>query len=253
MKLVNQVALVTGAGSGLGRASALLFASEGASIGVADINLESAEEAAHEISRAGGRALALQVDVSNESSVSSMVQQTLENLGIPSVLYNNAGTAGKTDFLANMPEQVFDRVIAVNLRGVYLGMKYTLPRMAKLGRGSVINQSSAAGIVGVRGSAAYCASKAGVIALTRVAALEYGRYGIRVNCICPGLIDTPMSQELLGGELDPNEPDTVRRVSLIGRIGKPEEIARMALFLASDDSSYATGASFVVDGGWTVP
>jgi NAD(P)-dependent dehydrogenase (short-subunit alcohol dehydrogenase family) len=229
----------------------MLFASEGASIGVADINFESAEETAHEISRAGGRALALQVDVSKESSVERMVKWIVGDLGIPEILYNNAGTAGKVDFLANMPEAVFDRVIAVNLRGVFLGMKYTLPHMAKIGGASVINQSSAAGLVGIRGSAAYCASKAGVIALTKVAALEYARYRIRVNCICPGLINTPMSQELLGGELDPNHPDTVRRASALGRVGRPEEIAKMALFLASDDSSYATGACFIVDGGWT--
>ena len=252
MKLQNKVALITGAGSGLGRASAILFASEGASIGVADINLESAEETAHEISRAGGRTLALQVDVSNELSVERMVKSIVGDLGIPDVLYNNAGTVGKVDFLANMHEEVFDRAIAVNLRGVYLGMKYTFPHMAKIGGASVINQSSVAGLVGIRGSAAYCASKAGVIALTKVAALEYARYKIRVNCICPGLINTPMSQELLGGELDPSDPDTIRRVSLIGRIGRPEEIAKMALFLASDDSSYATGACFIVDGGWTV-
>jgi NAD(P)-dependent dehydrogenase (short-subunit alcohol dehydrogenase family) len=251
MKLQDKVALITGAGSGLGRASAILFASEGASIGVADIDLESAEETANEISRAGGRALALQVDVSNGVSVESMVQQTVERFGILDVLYNNAGTAGKVDFLASMPEDVFDRVLAVNLRGVYLGMKYALPYMAKIGGASVINQSSAAGLVGIRGSAAYCASKAGVIALTKVAALEYARYKIRVNCICPGLINTPMSQELLGGELDPNDPDAIRRVSVMGRIGRPEEIAKMALFLASEDSSYATGACFVVDGGWT--
>jgi NAD(P)-dependent dehydrogenase (short-subunit alcohol dehydrogenase family) len=214
------------------------------------MNLESAEETAHEISQARGRALALHVDVSKESSVEHMVKRIVGDFGVPDILYNNAGTAGKVDFLANMPTEVFDRVIAVNLRGVYLGMKYTLPHMAKIG-GAVINQSSAAGLVGIRGSAAYCASKAGVIALTRVAALEYGRYKIRVNCICPGLINTAMSQELLGGELDPSDPDTLRRVSLIGRIGRPEEIAKMALFLASDDSSYATGACFIVDGGWT--
>ena len=136
-------------------------------MGVADIDLESAEETANEISRAGGRALALQVDVSNGVSVESMVQQTVESFGILDVLYNNAGTAGKVDFLASMPEDVFDRVLAVNLRGVYLGMKYALPYMAKIGGASVINQSSAAGLVGIRGSAAYCASKAGVIALTR--------------------------------------------------------------------------------------
>ncbi|HTY55013.1 MAG TPA: SDR family NAD(P)-dependent oxidoreductase [Candidatus Binataceae bacterium] len=251
MKLANKIALITGAGSGLGRAAARLFASEGAAIAAADIDLDAANQTAAEINAAGGKAIALRVDVSNEAEVRQMVNATLERLGVPDVLYNNAGTIGRSDFLANMEAEMFDRVIAVNLRGVFLGLKHTLPHMARRGSGSVINQASAAGLVGIRGSAAYCASKAGVIALTKVAALEYARYKIRVNCICPGLIDTPMAQELRTGELDPNSADTMRRISPFGRMGTPEEISRTALFLASDDSTYATGATFVIDGGWT--
>jgi len=251
MKLANKIALITGAGSGLGRAAARLFASEGAAIAAADIDLDAANQTAAEVNAAGGKAIALRVDVSNEAEVRQMVNATLERLGVPDVLYNNAGTIGRSDFLANMEAEMFDRVIAVNLRGVFLGLKHTLPHMARRGSGSVINQASAAGLVGIRGSAAYCASKAGVIALTKVAALEYARYKIRVNCICPGLIDTPMAQELRTGELDPNSADTMRRISPFGRMGTPEEISRTALFLASDDSTYATGATFVIDGGWT--
>jgi len=253
MKLLNKVALITGAGSGLGRASALLFAAEGAAIAAADINYQSAEETVREITAKGGRAIAIRTDVANEADVQEMVRVTIESLEVPNVLYNNAGTVGKSDFLANMGAEMFDHVVAVNLRGVFLGMKYTLPHMARRGSGSVINQSSVSGLVGIRGSAAYCAAKAGVIALTRVAALEYARYNIRVNCICPGLIDTPMAQELRSGELDPTSPETIGRVAPLGRLGRPEEIAKTALFLASDDSSYATGQPFVIDGGWTVP
>jgi len=253
MRLTNKIALITGAGSGLGKAAAELFAAEGAAIAVADIDSIAAQRVAAQITAGGGRAIAVRADVSSEADVEQMVATTIDQLGVPDVLYNNAGTVGKSDFLANMSADTFDRVIAVNLRGVFLGMKYTLPHMAGRNCGAVINQSSAAGLVGIRGSAAYCASKSGVIALTRVAALEYARYNIRVNCICPGLIDTPMAQELRAGELDPNSAETMRRISPFGRMGTPEEIAKAALFLASDDSSYATGATFVIDGGWTVP
>ncbi len=253
MRLVNKVALITGAGSGIGRVSAKLFASEGAAIAAVDIDLASAQQTASEITAKGGKAVAIRADVSNEGDVQEMARATIDQLAVPDILYNNAGTVGRSDFLANMEAATFDRVIAVNLRSVFLGMKHILPHMARRGSGSVINQSSAAGLVGIRGSAAYCASKAGVIALTRVAALEYARYKIRVNCICPGLIDTPMAQELREGELDPGSAETIRRVSPFGRMGTPEEIAKAALFLASDDSTYATGATFVIDGGWTVP
>ena len=251
MRLANKIALITGAGSGLGRESALLFAAEGAAIAAADLNIDSAKETASDVIAAGGKAIALRVDVSDENEVRAMVDATIAQLGVPDVLYNNAGTIGKSGFLSSMETEVFDRVIAVNLRGVFLGMKHALPHMARRGGGAVINQASAAGLVGIRGSAAYCASKAGVISLTKVAALEYARYKIRVNCICPGLIDTPMAQELRMGELDPRSEDTMKRISPLARMGTPEEIARTALFLASDDSTYATGAVFVIDGGWT--
>ncbi|MGD0075216.1 MAG: SDR family NAD(P)-dependent oxidoreductase [Candidatus Binataceae bacterium] len=253
MRLANKIALITGAGSGIGRTSAELFAAEGAAIAAVDIDLTSAQQTAAAITANGGKAVAIRADVSDEADVQEMAAATIEQLGVPDILFNNAGTVGTSGFLATMEAETFDRVIAVNLRSVFLGMKYVLPHMARRGSGSVINQSSVAGLVGIRGSAAYCASKAGVIALTRVAALEYARYKVRVNCICPGLIDTPMAQELREGELDPDSAQTIRRISPFGRLGTTEEIAKAALFLASDDSSYATGASFVIDGGWTVP
>jgi 3-oxoacyl-[acyl-carrier protein] reductase len=250
MKLEGKVALITGAGSGMGKATALLFASEGAKVAAADISETAVERVAREISQAGGEAIAIGADVAKSEDVQRMVAATVERLGPPNVLYNNAGIEGETNFLAQMNEAAFDKVVAINLRGVFLGMKYVLPHMVKLGAGSVINQASIAGMVAIRGSAAYCAAKAGVIALTRVAALEYGRYNIRVNCICPGAIETPMAERIRQGA--PPRPKALKRVSVFGRMGLPGEIAKMALFLASDDSSFATGAPFVIDAGWTV-
>jgi NAD(P)-dependent dehydrogenase (short-subunit alcohol dehydrogenase family) len=250
MKLKGKVALITGAGSGMGKATALLFASEGAKVAAADISEAAVEAVAREIRQAGGEVIAIGADVAKSEDVQRMAAATVERLGPPSVLYNNAGIEGETNFLAEMTEAAFDKVVAINLRGVFLGMKYVLPHMVKLGAGSVINQASIAGMVAIRGSAAYCASKAGVIALTRVAAVEYGRYNIRVNCICPGAIETPMAERIRQGE--PPRPSVVKRVSVFNRMGLPEEIAKVALFLASDDASFATGAPFVIDAGWTV-
>jgi NAD(P)-dependent dehydrogenase (short-subunit alcohol dehydrogenase family) len=250
MKLANKVALITGAGSGMGREAAELFASEGARIAVADINEASAKETVALIAKAGGKAIALKADVSNSEQVRAMVEATVEQLGGLNIVYNNAGIEGNSDFLAQLKEEDFDRVIAINLRGVWLGMKYALPHLIKAGGGSILNTASIAGLVGIRAAAGYCAAKAGVIALTRVAALEYGRYNIRVNAICPGAIDTPMVGRIQG-EGGLNER-AINRISVLGRIGKPSEIAKTALFLASDDSSFATGAPFVIDGGWTI-
>jgi NAD(P)-dependent dehydrogenase (short-subunit alcohol dehydrogenase family) len=250
MKLANKIALITGAGSGMGRAASLLFAKEGARIACADIDEKGAQETARMIEADGGKAFAVRSDVSKSADAEAMVAATLETFGAPNVLYNNAGIEGVSDFLALMKEEDFDRVIAINLRGVFLGMKYALPHLIKAGGGSIINQASIAGMVAVRGGAAYSASKAGVIALTRVAALEYGRYNIRVNAICPGAIETPMAQRIRQGQ--PPNPKAIQRISVLGRMAEPEEIAKVALFLASDDSSFATGAPFVIDGGWTV-
>lgn len=250
MKLANKVALITGAGSGMGKAASLLFAREGAKVAAIDIDERSAALTVREIEAHGGQAFALRADVSRAEQVKAMVDATVERFGPPDVLYNNAGIEGESGFLAQMSEEAFDRVIAVNLRGVWLGMKYTLPHMVRHGGGSVINTASIAGMVAIRGGAAYAAAKAGVIALTRVAALEYGRYNIRVNCICPGAVDTPMAQRVSGGA--PGGAEATRHSSVLGRIARPEEIAHTALFLASDDCSFATGAPFIIDGGWTV-
>jgi len=250
MRLAGKVALITGAGSGMGRAAAALFAREGAKVAAVDINEASAAETVAQIAREGGEAFAMRADVSNSEDARAMADEAVRRFGGLDIEYNNAGIEGEGGFLAQLSEEAFDRVISINLRGVWLGMKYALPHMIKRGGGSIINTASIAGLVGVRGAAAYCAAKAGVIALTRVGALEYGRYNIRVNCICPGAIDTPMVQRISGaGGLDQRG---VSRISALGRIGKPEEIARTALFLASDEGSFATGAPFVIDGGWTV-
>jgi 3-oxoacyl-[acyl-carrier protein] reductase len=250
MKLANKIAIITGAGSGMGRIASLLFAQEGATIAAIDIDEKAAQETAQMIEAGGGKALAVKADVSKSADAQAMVAATVEKLGAPNILYNNAGIEGKAASIVRLAEEDFDRVIAINLRGVWLGMKYTLPHMISNGGGAIVNTASIAGLVGLRNSSAYRAAKAGVIALTRVAALENGRYNIRVNAICPGAIDTPMVSRIQGGGTMSER--AINRISTLGRIGKPEEIAKMALFLASDDASFATGAPFVVDGGWTI-
>ena len=250
MKLDGKNALITGAGSGMGRATALLFAREGAKVAAIDIDEKAAAETATKIERNGGKAVAIRADVSVEADAKQMVETAARRLGTPGVLFNNAGIEGESALIGKMTAEAFDRVIAINLRGVFLGMKYVLPPMVDAGGGSIINQASIAGMVAVRGGAAYSAAKAGVIAMTRVAALEYARCNIRVNCICPGGIETEMAKRIRRGA-EP-DPKAVRRISVLGRMGEPEEIANMALFLASSDSSFATGAPFVVDGGWTI-
>ncbi len=250
MKLANKIAVVTGAGSGMGKAAAMLFAREGARVAAVDINEAQVKETATEIGAAGGHAIAIRADVSKSEDARRMIDETVAKLGPPNIVYNNAGIEGDSNYVANMTEEQFDRVIAINLRGVFLGMKYALPHMVKAGGGSIINQASIAGMVAIKGGAAYSASKAGVIALTRVAALEYGRYNIRVNAICPGAIETPMAQRIRKGE--PPKQHALNRISVFGRMAEADEIAKVALFLASDDASFATGAPFVIDGGWTI-
>ncbi len=250
MKLANKVALITGAGSGMGKSAALIFAAEGAKVAAVDINEGQVKETAAEITKKGGNAIALRADVSKSEDVKRMVDDTVAKFGGLNIVYNNAGIEGESNFISNMTEEQFDRVIAINLRGVFLGMKYALPHLIKAGGGSIINQASIAGLIAVRGGAGYSAAKAGVIALTRVGALEYGRYNIRVNAICPGAIETPMAQRIRQGQ--PPNPKAIQRISVLGRMAEAEEIAKVALFLASDDSSFATGAPFIIDGGWTI-
>ena len=250
MKLANKVAIITGAGSGMGKTAAKLFAAEGAKIAAADITEGPVKETVAEIIKAGGEALAIRADVSKAPDVKRMVDEAIAKFGTLDIIYNNAGIEGDSAFLSNMTEEQFDRVIAINLRGVFLGMKFALPHMMKARSGSIINTASIAALVAIKGSTAYAAAKAGVIAMTRVAALEYGRYNIRVNAICPGAIETPMAERVRAG-VAPN-PAAIKRISLLERMARPEEIAKVALFLASDDASFATGAPFIIDGGWTV-
>jgi NAD(P)-dependent dehydrogenase (short-subunit alcohol dehydrogenase family) len=245
-RLKGKVAIITGGGSGIGRATCLLFAREGAKVVVADYVAEGGHETVRQIKDAGGEAVFVQADVSKSADVQTMIGATIRNYGRVDVLFNNAGIEGPSAKLANVKEEDWERVIAIDLTSVYLGMKYVIPEMIKQGGGSIISTASVAGMVGFPGSGAYSAAKAGVINLTRLAALEYADKNIRVNCICPGVIETPMVDRVVGER--PRE--RIIRTEPVGRLGKPEEIANAALFLASDESSFATGAPFVIDGGY---
>jgi NAD(P)-dependent dehydrogenase (short-subunit alcohol dehydrogenase family) len=245
-RLKNKVAIITGGGSGIGRATCLLFAREGAKVVVADYMAAGGNETVQQIKTAGGQATFVQADVSRSADVRNLIATTVQTYGRVDILYNNAGIEGPSAKLANYQEEDWDRVIAIDLTAVYLGMKYVIPEMIKQGGGVIISTASVAGIVGFPGSGAYAAAKAGVINLTRLAALEYADKNIRVNCICPGIISTPMVDRVMG-----NRPrDNVARLEPIGRLGQPEDIANAALFLAGDESAFATGAPFIIDGGY---
>ena len=245
-RLKDKVALVTGGGSGIGRATCLLFAREGARVVVADFAAEGGAETARQIAAAGGTASFVEADVSRSADVRRMIDVTIETHGRLDVLFNNAGIEGPAARLADYSEDDWARVIAVDLTAVYLGMKHAIPKMIAQGGGVILNTASVAGLVGFPGSSAYGAAKAGVVNLTRIAAIEYASKKIRVNCICPGIISTPMAERVMEGR----DREALDRMQPAGRVGRPEEIAAAALFLASDESSYATGAPFVVDGGY---
>ena len=245
-RLKNKVAIVTGGGSGIGRATCLLFAREGAKVVVADYVAEGGNETVKQIKTAGGEAVFVQADVSKSADVQNMIGATVRNYGRVDILFNNAGIEGPSSKLANLQEEDWDRVIAIDLTSVFLGIKYVIPEMVKQGGGVILSTASVAGMVGFPGSGAYAAAKAGVINLTRLAALEYADKNIRVNCICPGVIETPMVDRVVGGR----SRERIVRTEPVGRLGRPEEIANAALFLASDESSFATGAPFIIDGGY---
>jgi NAD(P)-dependent dehydrogenase (short-subunit alcohol dehydrogenase family) len=243
-RLDNKVAIVTGGGSGIGRAAAILFAREGASVVVADIT-GAEEETARSI---GNSAVAARADVSKSADVKAMIETARTRFRRLDILFNNAGIEGPQAATADCPEDDFDRVIAVNLRGVFLGMKYGIPAMLESGGGSIVNTASVAGLVGFAGLPAYSASKGGVIQLTRTAALEYATRNIRVNAICPGVIWTPMVERFAGGTSAGR--DAMIAMEPVGRLGTPEEVAAMALYLASDESAFVTGTALPIDGGY---
>lgn len=245
-RLKNKVAIVTGGGSGIGRSTCLLFAQEGANVVVADYVADGGSETVRQIKAAGGEASFVLTDVAKSADVQNMIATTVKTYGRVDVLFNNAGIEGPSSKIANYKEEDWDRVIAIDLTSVYLGMKYVIPEMLKQGGGVIISTASVAGIVGFPGSGAYAAAKAGVINMTRMVALEYADKNIRVNCICPGIIETPMVDRVVGNR----SKDRVIKAEPIGRLGRPEDIANAALFLASDESSFATGAPFIIDGGY---
>ena len=246
--LQGKVALITGAASGIGRAAALLFASEGAAVAIADIN-PIGDDVAHEIVNSGGQALFQSADVTRAADCQRVVEQTVEALGTIDVLFNNAGIICRAS-VVELSEQDWDRVMAVNLKSIFLLSRQTIPIMTKAGGGSIINTASGWGLAGGPQAAAYCASKGAVVLMTKALAVDHGPHKIRVNCICPGDTLTGMLREeaqQLGTSQDSFLAASARRP--LGRIGRPEEIARAALYLASDASSFVTGTALVVDGG----
>jgi meso-butanediol dehydrogenase/(S,S)-butanediol dehydrogenase/diacetyl reductase len=250
MRLKDKVAIITGGGSGFGKVTAGLFAREGAAVMLADINGEAAQAVADSIVAEGGKAGWAQTDVTSSASVEAMVREALNQFGYVDILFNNAGIEG-FGTVVDTEENAWDRIFAVHVRGAYLCSKYTLPAMIESGRGgSVVNVSSVAGLVGIRNMTAYSAAKGAIISLTRSMAVDFAQYGIRVNCIAPGTTMTPMGQRLVEGDTPEQLALRTSRYPL-NRFGRPEEIANAVLFLASDDSSYATGSCLVVDGGLT--
>ncbi|MEV0089565.1 glucose 1-dehydrogenase [Saccharopolyspora sp. NPDC050642] len=244
----GQVALVTGASSGMGLATAQAFAQAGAAVVLADINEKALGEAADELASAGHRALAVTCDVTDEEQVAAMVDTTVETFGRLDMAFNNAGIQIPPCDAADEGADVFDRVTAINLRGVWACMKHELRQMRTQGSGAIVNCSSLGGLVGIPGRASYHASKHGVIGLTSSAALEYASRGIRINAVCPGTIDTPMVASMIeAGELDRAAAEAAEP---IGRLGRAEEMAQAVLWLSSPGASFVVGVALPVDGGY---
>ncbi len=251
MRLSNKIGVVTGAGSGIGRTTALLFSEEGAKVAIVEIDKKRGQETVDMIKEKGGEALFVLTDITDPSQVKSMVNKVVEAYGNIDILVNNAGLYVQGDVI-NTREEQWDEIMAVNLRAAFLCCKYCIPQMIKSGGGVVINVSSEAGIVAIKNQVAYNVSKAGLISLTKSTALDFISQNIRANCVCPGTTETPLVASALAKQADPEKARReLEKVRPANRLGKPEEIAYGILYLASDESPYATGAVLSVDGGYT--
>lgn len=249
MQLSGRVALITGGASGIGRATAYLFAREGAAVAIADVDSQAGSSVADEIARAGGRAIFESADVTRAGDCRRLVERTMREFGRIDILFNNAGIIRRATVL-ELTEEDWDRVMAVNVKSIYLLSREVIPHMQKAGGGQIINTASGWGIAGGARAAVYCASKGAVVLLTKAMALDHGPQNIRVNCICPGDTDTGMLRaeaDQLGEARERFLADAAKRP--LGRVGAPEEIAQTVLYLASDASSFVTGTALVVDGG----
>ncbi len=252
-QLQDKVALVTGGASGIGRATALTFAREGAKLIIADMHADGGQQTVHMITENGGDATFVQVDVTQATEVEAMVSKAVETYGRLDCAHNNAGISGagiagdQRALTAEYPDERWHQVIAINLTGVWLCMKYELQHMLQQGGGAVVNTASVAGLVGLPGASAYVASKHGVVGLTKTAALEYAKEGVRINCVCPGYIQTPMTA---AGMSDPERLEGMIAREPIGRVGEPQEIAEAVVWLCSDAAAFVTGHAMAVDGGF---
>ncbi len=246
-RFTGKVAFVTGAASGIGRATALAFAAEGARVAILDLTTDTLKETGEAVRDAGGEVLAIACDVSVPEQVKAAVAQVVERFGRLDLAFNNAGVENKAQPLHEIELEEWDRILGINLRGAFVCMKHEIAQMLRQGGGVVVNTSSGAGIRGVAGGAAYAASKHAIIGMTRSAALDYAKQNIRVNAVLPGNITTPMMDRFTGGDIQ-------KAIDLepVGRLGKPEEIAEAVLWMCSDLGGFVTGASIVVDGGWSL-